>query len=314
LAVATLAAVFIAKLAVWCIAIGSGSSGSSLAPLLLVGASAGALVGTAVSHVVPGAAVSPGAFAAESRGHPDHAGYLEGENHGRELGPGCRDYNIILPLMFATVIAHLVARSLHPETLMTEKLTRRGIRVSQRYEVDRQRITPVSDVMGPAADTVDEHMTVGDLTASMRAGGRHVVVVVDDAGKVVGIVTEGDIVRHPDHDAGTAASIASGDVVSVTPTTTVFAASQRLLHEGVRQLPVIEDGQLRGMFSRLDSLRVNELEANEEQEQPGWRWSTRWLSVLWRHRGDPDPTADGRGRSKASPSAPPGAEIADEQV
>ncbi len=313
LAVATLAAVFIAKLAAWCIAIGSGSSGSSLAPLLLVGASAGALVGTAVSTVFPGAAISPGAFAVvgmaatfgAASGAPFTSMVLAFEI--------TRDYNIILPLMFATVIAHLLARSLHPETLMTEKLTRRGIRVSQRYEVDRQRITPVSDVMGPAADTVEQDMTVAELTATMRRDGRHAVVVVDDDGKVVGIVTEGDIVRHPDQDAATAASIASGDVVSVTPTTTVFEASQCLLHEGVRQLPVMEDGQLRGMFSRLDSLRFSELEANEDQEQPGWQWSPRWLSVLRRHGGAADDMAKGDGRLSVTPSAVPGADIADEQ-
>jgi CIC family chloride channel protein len=248
LAVATLLAVFAGKLVMWCIAIGSGSSGSSLAPLLLVGASAGGLVGTALAHLFPGAGISPGGFAVvgmaatfgAAAGAPFTSMVLAFEI--------TRDYNIILPLMLATVVAHLLARSLYPETLMTEKLARRGILVSQRYEVDLQRTTPVREVMTPMTDTVDAAMPVGDLVRTLRSAGRHAAVVAD-GGRVVGIVTEGDLIRHPRQATVTVGSIASHDQVCVTPVTTVFDANQRLLQEGVRQLPVIEDGQLREMFT-----------------------------------------------------------------
>ncbi len=101
LSVGVLATVCVAKLVAWCIAIGSGTSGSSLAPLLLVGASGGGLVGAAAHHLFPTANVSSGAFAlvgmaatfAAAAGAPFTSIVLVFEV--------TRDYNIILPLMFA---------------------------------------------------------------------------------------------------------------------------------------------------------------------------------------------------------------------
>ena len=43
-----------------------------------------------------------------------------------------RDYDVILPLMLATVLADLVASALMRDSLMTEKLARRGLRVAHR--------------------------------------------------------------------------------------------------------------------------------------------------------------------------------------
>src|SRR5205085_9672010 len=65
------------------------------------------------------------------------------------------DLQIILPLMLASVIADIVASSLMRESLMTEKLSRRGLRVRAEYEVDVFRTTQVRDVM--TRDRSEEH-------------------------------------------------------------------------------------------------------------------------------------------------------------
>ncbi|HLI57612.1 MAG TPA: chloride channel protein, partial [Actinomycetota bacterium] len=297
LSVGALAAVFTAKLVMWCIAIGSGTSGSSLAPLMLVGASGGGLLGMAIARLVPGAGISPAAFGivglaatfGAAAGAPFTSIALAFEI--------TRDYNLILPLMFATVIAHLLARSLYPETLMTEKLARRGILVSQRYQVGLERVTPVSKVMDDSPATVSPDSPVNEVQERLRQSGRHAVVVAT-ADRVIGILTEGDVLRRPRDHATTVGDIASKDLLSVKPGTTVFEASQRLLHEGVRQLPVIEDGKLRGMFSRLDALRVSELEVAEERPQAGWhRGSRPWRWFGARRRKAEAPT-EVRGHSR----------------
>ncbi len=91
-----------------------------------------------------------------------------------------------------------------------------------------------------------------------------------DGDRCVAILTEGDVVRTDRPPTAPALEIASGDVVSVSPDTTVYVAVRKLLHEGVRQLPVVQDGALVGMCTRLDALRVNELSAERELPQPGW--------------------------------------------
>ena len=60
------------------------------------------------------------------------------------------DYKSILPLMLATVLADLVAAILLSDSLMTEKLSRRGLRVHSEMEVDALRTIPVRDVMSPS--------------------------------------------------------------------------------------------------------------------------------------------------------------------
>ena len=59
----TVAVLGAVKLVSWWLALGSGTSGGTLAPILLISASFGTLVGTGLNHVLPGPDVSPGAFA-----------------------------------------------------------------------------------------------------------------------------------------------------------------------------------------------------------------------------------------------------------
>ena len=80
-----------------------------------------------------------------------------------------RDYDVILPLMLATVVADLVAGALMRDSIMTEKLTRRGLRVHTDYEVDRFRTVPVADDHDDARrDAAGERRHVGDVRALVR--------------------------------------------------------------------------------------------------------------------------------------------------
>jgi CBS domain-containing protein len=171
--------------------------------------------------------------------------------------------------MLATVVADLLARLVQSDTLMTRKLARHGILVTQRYEIDLQRTTTVAAVMTAPAESIDASATVGTLKERFRATDRHAFAVTDK-GRLVGIVTQGDLIRHPNADLTPIRELAATDLVCVSPDSTVFEATQRLLHEHVRQLPVVEGDQLVGMFGRLDALRVSEMGQTREAAQPGW--------------------------------------------
>jgi H+/Cl- antiporter ClcA len=193
LATSTVAALLAAKLVAWWIALGSGTSGGTLAPLLLIGGSFGALFGNLV-HLSPGAvAVVAMAAVFGSATRATFASIV----FVFEL---TRDYQVILPLMLASVVADLVASHLMTESLMTEKLARRGLRVTGEYHVDPLRVRRVRDAM--ATDVVpadgDHPVSADDLLvdALYRMLDEEVdELPVDEGGTIVGVISRTDVLR-----------------------------------------------------------------------------------------------------------------------
>ena len=147
LAVGVLAVLLVGKLVAWWIALGSGTSGGTLAPILLVSGAFGGMLGALVNELAPGLHVSPGAVAlvamAATFGSATRATFTA-IVFAFEL---TRDYRAILPIMLAAVIADLVSGALLDHGLMTEKLARRGLHVSLDYTPDYLQATLVRDAM-----------------------------------------------------------------------------------------------------------------------------------------------------------------------
>ena len=138
--------------------LGSGTSGGLLAPMLLIGAALGSGYGRAVNTVVPRAGIAPGIcgvvamsglFSAAARA-PLTSFLFAFELTG--------DYKAILPLMIGCMVADVVARSLSEESIMTERLVKRGLRVDQGYEARLLNLLPVSEVMTRSIDTLSAHL------------------------------------------------------------------------------------------------------------------------------------------------------------
>ncbi|HYL51549.1 MAG TPA: chloride channel protein, partial [Acidimicrobiia bacterium] len=271
LAIETLLILAVAKLCAWWMALASGTSGGTLAPILLISGSFGALLGHAAAHV-PGADVSPGAFAlvamAATFGASTRATFAS-IVFVFEL---TRDYNAILPLMLATVIAGLVAAALMGDSIMTEKLTRRGLRVPSDYHADVLHTTLVRDVMTTNVETVHAATRIGELVKRFQTDGHGGYPVVDDDGRCIGIVTRGDLLREGDwSDDSPVADAAARDVVAVTPGDTVGDALDLILQEEIEHLPVIDEHRLVGICTRTDIMRARRAQWMHEQTEPGWR-------------------------------------------
>src|SRR5437899_881070 len=148
LALATLLVLALAKLVAWWVALASGTSGGTLAPILLISGSFGALLGRLAAGM-PGVHVSPGAFALVAMAATFGAATRAPFASIVFLFELTRDYQAILPLMLATVIAHLLATTLGRDSIMTEKLTRRGLHVPPDYHADLSRPTSARELMTP---------------------------------------------------------------------------------------------------------------------------------------------------------------------
>ncbi len=276
LAIGAIAVLAVATLVAWWIALGSGTSGGTLAPLLLIGGSFGSLVGSLALAVVPGLGISPGAFAVVGMAATFGASTRATFTSIVFLFELTRDYQVIVPLMLAAVVADLIAAALMHETLMTEKLARRGLRVSTEYEVDVLRTTLVADVMSRQVETLPAAATVGEARRKLQTGRHSAYPLVDGERRCVGILARGDLLRRPGADSDPVSTVASRDVVSVTPEDTVFRALQTMLEEEVEHLPVLAGGKLVGICTRTDVLRTRRRQLESERREPGgWKLLAR---------------------------------------
>ena len=284
LAVGVLAVLLIGKLLAWWVALGSGTSGGTLAPILLISGAFGGLLGALINDIAPGLHLSPGAVAlvamAATFGAATRATFTA-IVFAFEL---TQDYRAILPIMLAAVIADLVAGALLDHGLMTEKLARRGLHVPLDYEPDYLQATAVRAAMTTAVEVLDANDTVSGARLRIEGTPHSAYPLVDQDRLCVGIVSRSDLLS-PEATADVPLSrIASTDVVTVTPDDTLLTALERIIDEEVEHLPVLDEKRhIVGICTRTDILRARSHHLTAEQSQPGWHAS--WL----RRRSSRDP-------------------------
>jgi H+/Cl- antiporter ClcA len=271
LTVAAVAAIAIGKLLAWWLALGSGTSGGTLAPILLMSASFGTVVGSGLNHVLPGRDIALGAFAvvamAATFGAATQATFT-GVVFVFEL---TRDYNVVLPLMVATVLADLVYSAVNRDSLMTEKLRRRGLLIGRHYGVDPFTSTTVADIMTTPVETLPLTASVGDVRARFAGGGHGAYPVIDGGtDRLAGIVTRGDLMRDDCDDDAALADHVMRDVITVRPLDRTQTVLRIMVDEEIEHVPVVDAaGALVGICTRTDLLKVRRRQFDLERRQPG---------------------------------------------
>jgi len=177
----------IVKWIIWAVALGSGTSGGVVAPLLLIGGALGGL---------------------EARVLPDEgAGFWTLISMGAVLGGTMRspftgvvflveltnDYRAFLPLLVAVTIAHATTVLVLKRSILTEKVARRGYHVTREYEIDPLEVLFVREVMLTSFVTLDSSMRADEalerIDRDERARAQRLYPVVDEQGLLCGIVT-----------------------------------------------------------------------------------------------------------------------------
>jgi CIC family chloride channel protein len=256
LAVGTAAALAAGKLLAWWLALGSGTSGGTLAPILLISSAFGTVVGSALNEVLPGSDVALGAFAIVAMAATFGAATQATFTAIVFVFELTRDYSVILPLMLATVIADLVYSAVNEDSLMTEKLRRRGLHVGRHYGVDPFTSAKVADIMTEEVQTLPPDAPVGEVRARFASGGHSAYPIVED-GVVVGIVARGDLLRDGSDEGDPVGEHAPRQVVSVRPTDAAQHVLRVMLDERIEHVPVTdEQGHLLGICTRTDLLKV----------------------------------------------------------
>lgn len=181
------------KILVFSLSLGSGGFGGTIIPSIFAGTMFGGAFGTIANILYPGVTAGPGAYALVGMGAVFAGTTRAPLTAILILFELTRDYNLILPLMFACVLSNVMSNTLYPESIFTEGLRRKGIKIREGREVDIMTSIPVKAAMITHVQTVSEDKSVETLEALMRVS-RHVgFPVLDSKGKLSGIVTLSDL-------------------------------------------------------------------------------------------------------------------------
>jgi CBS domain-containing protein len=160
----------------------------------------------------------------------------------------------MLSATFATFVADLI----HPQSVYTLALERKGINLAPVGEVDLLDTVSVGEVMTTSFEAVRPEMPLAAAEGLMAARRRHGVPVVGDQG-LVGILTLSDLARAEAIAALTVGEAMTNRPVTVSPATPVSHALERMAVLGVGRLPVVagdDPSRLVGMFRREDAVRA----------------------------------------------------------
>ncbi|MFI4968422.1 MAG: chloride channel protein [Gammaproteobacteria bacterium] len=269
------------------ISLGSGTSGGLLAPMFIGGAALGAAFAITINHIVPGAHLDPSAYALTGMAAVFAAASRATFAFIIFAFEITRNYNSVLPLMLVCVIANAIAQLFLKESIMTEKLVRRGLKVHLEYEVDVLHQVEVGEVMDKNPLALDAGMPLGELITRI---GRHdpevtrhsAYPLLDAAGELVGIITRGDVFRGLENSLDPATPLikaGSGKLVVAYTDETLHDAAEKMLRHRIGRLPVVDSRyptRLAGYLDRAPILEVRERRLTEESVvETGWLGRSR---------------------------------------
>ncbi|RWB77817.1 MAG: chloride channel protein [Mesorhizobium sp.] len=259
----------VVKAIIWSVALGSGTSGGVLAPLLIMGGAMGAVLSGVLPEASPGfwpllamAATMGGTMRA-----PLTATFFATELTGNT--------HVLVPLIAACASAHAVTVLLMKRSILTEKVARRGHHLVREYRVDPFALTRVKEVMTTKVESVPATMTLhGAATFLTAPDTRHPSFpVIDEAGHVLGVIDPPAILRwrrNGKHRKATLGELLAGSKITLAyPDEYLEALSDKLLTANVSHLPVVsrEDERLVGYIGWKDMMRVRSKGQAEERDR-----------------------------------------------
>ena len=260
----------------WAISLGSGTSGGTLAPLFTIGGAVGALLGVLLRAIFPDAGIDiriaalvgmAAIFAGASRALLTSVVFAF-ETTLQPLG--------LLPLLGGCTASFMVSSLLMRETIMTEKISRRGVRVPSDYQADFLGQVFVRDVCTREVVTLPGDQTISQTRSWISSGGKTAAhqgfPVVDADGRLEGVLTRRTLL-----DPDIPAEKRLRDLLTRPPSAVLEDSSLReaadhMVREDVGRLPVVpraHPSRVVGIITRGDILAAHRgrLEASDRPER-----------------------------------------------
>ncbi len=257
----------VVKAVVWLVALGSGTSGGVLAPLLMLGGALGALIG----QFLPG---GPGFWAMIGM-----AGIMSGAMRapltGAVFAVELTGHFAALPeTIAAAAAAYAVSVLLLRRSILTEKIARRGRHVQQEYSVDPFSFLQAEQVMTPNPECLAGEKSIADTIAFFTRTARHrSYPVVDADGRLLGLVSRSDILQWQVSGAPAAASLAEAVSDASQPfgliSTPIGDIADLMVASGLPRIPILDpkSGKVVGLVSRHDLLKIRAAHSRAEHRR-----------------------------------------------
>lgn len=252
------------KLISWAIALGSGTSGGTLAPLFTIGGGLGAVVGGVMAALFPqigidvriAALVGMAAMFAGSSRAMLASVIFAFETTRQPMG--------LLPLLSGCTAAYLVSCLLMKNTIMTEKIVRRGIRVPSEYGADFLEQVLVSAVAARTVVSLAATETREGVLKWLSTRGSDAqhqgYPVLDAKGHLIGVVTRRDLLDPARTEPYRVGDLVKRAPVVISEASTLREAADRMVQEDVGRLPVVSrenPDHVIGILTRSDILAAH---------------------------------------------------------
>jgi len=260
------------KLLSWSVALGSGTSGGTLAPLFTIGSAMGGVFGLLCVSWLPWLQVDPrvaalvcmaAIFAGASRAFLTSVVFAfetTQQPHG------------LLPLLGACAAAYLVSGLMMRNTIMTEKIVRRGVRVPAEYTADYLERIAVGEACSRDVVSLRANETLADVQAWLsteHAPAKHQgFPVVDEQGQLLGVVTRRDLLRAGSPPDAEVRSLLHRPPIVVREDHTLREAADHMVEADVGRLVVMARNgrQMVGIVTRGDLLKAHAQRLREARE------------------------------------------------
>lgn len=253
---------FIAKFLSWSVSLGSGTSGGTLAPIFTIGGGLGAFLAVIVNDLFPGLQLDPKMAALAGM-----AGLFTGASRAiltsiifaieTTLQPAS-----ILPLLACCSSSYLVSLIFMKQTIMTEKISRRGIRVPNEYSVDYLDQLRVKNYFSSDVVSIDIDYTLEEAREYLIKNKNikhHTFPVVDKSLKLIGTVTKSELLNPDAEDKSIVKKIINKPLVVLVKENSIKEAAELMAEADVHSIPVvnnIKELRLEGIISRSDILKA----------------------------------------------------------
>ncbi len=264
---------FVFKFISWSIALGSGTSGGTLAPLFTIGGGLGAVLGSIGIFLFPGigidvriaALVGMAALFAGSARALLTSIIFAFETTMQPIS--------LLPLLLGCSSAYLVSSLMMKNTIMTEKIARRGIKIPFEYEADFLDQVLVKNCANYSVVSINKNDSIEKIRSWFSEGTaesiHHGYPVVDENDNLIGIISRKELLSPNIPLTIKVYETIKEPLAVVHPENTLKEALNQMAESELNRLPVVERKNPRkivAILSRSDILKERKKYLKEKNQ------------------------------------------------
>ncbi|GAB1445190.1 MAG: chloride channel protein [Cyclobacteriaceae bacterium] len=269
----------------WAISLGSGTSGGTLAPLLTIGGAIGALLGSIIIYFFPAAGVNiplaalvgmSAMFAGASRAFMTSIVFAL-ETTGQS--------NALLPLLATCTSAYFVSYFIMENTIMTEKIVRRGVKTPNSYEPDILDGITVAQVITDHGMIISDDNNIKEVREWLNQEQdfkSNYFIISSSEGEYRGILSSSNLFSNHHSLEIPIGNLVKRNEVYIQQHDTLRAAVETMAKENVDVLPVISKGaNIIGILSYHDIIATYKQGIEEhEKKEPHISLKRNGLKIL----------------------------------